>query len=311
MPNRKIILAGGAGLVGLNLLLELKQRGFDNIIVLDKHAANIEIARSVFPNVEFINADLSVAGLWQLTLKEARCVVMLQAQIGDLTSEAFERNNVVSTQRVIESCKQHHVPYIVHVSSSVVHSVANDDYTNTKRRQEMLVQESGIHHVILRPTLMFGWFDRKHLGWLARMMKKFPLFPIAGHGKYMRQPLYVRDFCRIIVSCIQKETSGMFNITGFEKIDYIDMIRDIKHATGSKSWIVKVPYSLFFCLLKVWSWVDRDPPFTTDQLRALVACDEFEVIDWPTLFNVKNTVWKNALQETFNDARYSNVELDF
>ena len=251
MPSRKIILAGGAGLVGLNLLLELKQRGFDNIIVLDKHAANIEIARSIFPNVEFIKADLSTSGLWQLTLKEARCVVMLQAQIGDLTFEAFERNNVVSTQKVIESCKQHRVPYIVHVSSSVVHSVANDDYTHTKRRQEALVQESGIHHVILRPTLMFGLFDRKHLGWLSRMMKKFPLFPIAGHGKYMRQPLYVRDFCRIIVHCIEKETPGMFNITGFEKIDYIDMIRDIKYATRSSSLVVKIPYLVFFCLLKV------------------------------------------------------------
>ena len=36
---------------------------------------------------------------------------------------------------------------------------------------------------ILRPTLMFGWFDRKHLGWLARFMQKAPVFPIHVPGK--------------------------------------------------------------------------------------------------------------------------------
>ena len=25
---------------------------------------------------------------------------------------------------------------------------------------------------MLRPTLMFGWFDQKHLGWLSRFMAK-------------------------------------------------------------------------------------------------------------------------------------------
>ena len=41
---------------------------------------------------------------------------------------------------------------------------------------------------------MFGWFDRKHLGWLARFMCRVPVFPIPGSGEYLRQPLYVGDF---------------------------------------------------------------------------------------------------------------------
>ena len=31
---------------------------------------------------------------------------------------------------------------------------------------------------------MFGWFDRKHLGWLARFMTRAPVFPVPGHGRY-------------------------------------------------------------------------------------------------------------------------------
>ena len=95
-----------------------------------------------------------------------------------------------------------------------------------------MVLESGIPCPVLRPTLMFGWFDRKHLGWLSRFMKKVPIFPIPGHGRYMRQPLYVGDFCNIIISCIEHRIrDGIYNISGHEKVDYIDMIREIKRAT--------------------------------------------------------------------------------
>ena len=78
----------------------------------------------------------------------------------------------------------------MHVSSSVIESSANDDYSKSKARQEELVVKSGLPYTVLRPTLMFGWFDRKHLGWLSQFMSSSPVFPIPGNGNYVRQPLY-------------------------------------------------------------------------------------------------------------------------
>jgi hypothetical protein len=128
----------------------------------------------------------------------------------------------------------------------------------------------------------------------------------------MRQPLYVGDFCSIIVSCIEMHITGKaYNITGFEKIDYIDIIRQIKKSTGSKALILNIPYSLFYLLLKTWALFDKNPPFTADQLQALVAHDEFEVIDWPDIFNVEPTPFNKAIDETFNHPTYSNIVLEF
>src|SRR3990167_3224007 len=130
---------------------------------------------------------------------------MLHAQITGLNKTPFERNNITATHYVINAIKQYQIPYCVHVSSSVINSVANDDYTNTKKTQEKLVIDSQIPCCILRPTLMFGWFDPKHFGWLARFMERMPIFPIPGHGRYLRQPLYSRDFCRIILSSLEEK----------------------------------------------------------------------------------------------------------
>ena len=199
----------------------------------------------------------------------------------------------------------------MHISSSVVESVADDHYTNTKKEQERIVLESGINCVVLRPTLMFGWFDRKHLGWLARFMRRAPVFPIPGDGRYLRQPLYAGDFAAIIGACLRERREGTFNISGQERIDYIDLIRQIKLATRAQTAIVKIPYGLFYALLKTWAVFDRNPPFTADQLKALVAHDEFEVIDWPTIFGIQATPFAQAVEETFNDPVYSSVVLEF
>lgn len=312
MSETKIILPGGAGLVGQNLVARLKAKGYTQIVVLDKHNANLAVLRQVQPNIVAEYADLAEPGDWTRHFEGADAVVMLQAQIGGNDYDEFVRNNVDSSRLVLDAIKRYQVPYLVHISSSVVESVADDFYTKTKIVQEKLVLASGVPCPVLRPTLMFGWFDRKHLGWLSRFMKKVPVFPIPGHGRYMRQPLYVGDFCNVIISCIENRVcDGIYNITGREKIDYIDIIREIKHATRCKTPIVRIPYALFYALIWIWGLFDKNPPFTTQQLEALIAKDEFEVIDWPGIFNVATTPFKAAIDETFNDPRYSDVVMEF
>jgi Nucleoside-diphosphate-sugar epimerases len=312
MKDRKILLPGGAGLVGQNLVARLRQNGYTNIVVLDKHRRNLEVLRQVQPGIVAEYADLAEPGEWEAHFEGADVVVMLQAQIGGTDYRDFVRNNVDASRNILDAMRKHGNPRLVHISSSVVESVADDFYSRSKREQEKLVLDSGIPCPILRPTLMFGWFDRKHLGWLSRFMQKLPVFPIPGDGRFMRQPLYVGDFCNIIISCIEgRADNGIYDISGHEKIDYVDIIREIKRVTGAKAFILHIPYGLFHFLLRVWSWFDRNPPFTTQQLEALVAPDEFRVIDWPTLFGVERTPFQVAVKETFTDPRYSKVVLEF
>ncbi|MEP1471069.1 MAG: NAD-dependent epimerase/dehydratase family protein [Halieaceae bacterium] len=310
--NQKIVLLGGAGLVGQNLVVRLKSRGYSNLIVIDKHKSNLATLAKLHNTVVTELADLSQPGSWQNFLKDAHAIVMLQAQIGGNRIDEFEKNNIESTRLVLESIDQKEPPYLVHISSSVVESAANDFYSSTKRAQEELVLASGIPCPVLRPTLMFGWFDRKHLGWLSRFMRKVPVFPIPGNGRYMRQPLYVTDFCNIIINCLERRIdSGIYNITGQQKVYYIDIIREIKRVTKSRTAILPIPYRLFALLLTIWALFDKDPPFTTQQLEALSADDEFELIDWPGIFGVEPTSFSQAINETFNDPVYSKIELGF
>ena len=238
--------------------------------------------------------------------KVRKTLVQLQAQIHAQSKEPFVRNNVDATKLVLAAAKKNKVKYIVHVSSSVVISRADDDYTDTKREQENLVKECGISYVSLRPPLMFGWFDKKHLGWLTRFMAKTPIFPIPGHGRYMRQPLFVRDFCKVIAACVRKRPKNKtFTIIGKENIDYIDLIRELKKVKGLKTIIVKVPIPIFKLFLRVYG-LFLHPPFTPDQLDALTAGDSFPVENWDEELGVKFTPIREAIRIT-HKGRYSHI----
>ena len=308
----KIILSGSAGLVGQNLAVLMREQGYTNLTAIDKHSHNTDVLRRLNPNMTVIQADLSQPGDWQDSFAGARALVMLQAQIGGEDYEQFVANNIRSTEQVLAACETHGVDFIVHISSSVVRSRALDFYTETKKAQERLVLESKIPCIVLRPTLMFGWFDRKHLGWLSRFMRRAPLFPIPGAGRYARQPLYILDFCRIITACLERRPVGeIHDISGLDVVDYIDIIRAIKSAIHSRTPIVHIPYGLFWWLLRVYAVLDRNPPFTTKQLEALVIPETFPVIPWGDIFGVRPTPFREAITETFADPRISDVVLKF
>jgi nucleoside-diphosphate-sugar epimerase len=309
--QQKIVITGSAGLVGQNLIARLEGKTNRQIVAIDKHPGNVEILKQYHPSVRVLLKDLARDGGWEDEFEDCRALVIGHAQIGGTVAEDFTRNNVIATKRVMDAAVRHKVPYIVHISSSVVNSMVVDDYTETKKEQEVLVDSYGIKHIVLRPTLMFGWFDRKHLGWLARFMKRVPVFPIPGDGRYIRQPLFVGDFCETIISAIENETTGTYNITGQEKIFYIDLIRAVKRAVGAKSHIIKLPYNLFWLLLKVNEAIDKNPAFTTKQLNALITPEVFEVIDWPRIFGVCSTPLDEALKITYCDPTYSEVALEF
>ncbi len=311
----KVFLPGGAGLVGLNLIALLQSNHPDwELLVVDKKRVAVDIAHKLFPAVTFLREDLTLIAdqQWPELIQGCDACVMLQAEIGNTDPSQFERNNVRSTEVVLEQLNHAGIPRLVHVSSSVVNSVATDLYTQTKRSQEQLVLHQCPDAVVLRPTLMFGWFDRKHLGWLARFMQKLPLFPIPGSGRFIRQPLYVGDFCLLIQRCLENETlRGSYDITGLEKVSYLSLMRQLRRAVAARTWIIHLPIPLFGFLLQLWALVSRQPAFTRSQLKALTAGDEFDVIDWPAIFSVTPTPLAEALRITYQDPRFSKVEMPF
>jgi nucleoside-diphosphate-sugar epimerase len=129
--------------------------------------------------------------------------------------------------------------------------------------------------------------------------------PIPGSGRYMRQPLYVRDLCRVILRALERGPSGTtHNIIGHERIDFIDLLRAIAQERGLHRLLLPVPRAAFSVALWLAARLWRRPPFTKEQLEALVAGDDFPVDGWTEHFGVRYTPFREALREVYASPRY-------
>jgi len=311
--NKKIIITGGAGIVGINLVKALVEKNTSNIHVIDKNHYNLNLLKKLFPSITTHHYDLSKKGKWENIFVKKSHVFMLHAQISSLNWQDFKKNTIDSTQNILIAIRKKGISSsdIIHVSSSVVNSMADDYYVRSKKIQENLVKKFSKNILILRPTLMFGLFDRKHLGWLSRFMRKFPIFPIPGNGQYIRQPLFVEDFVKILASTLFIKKKGILDISGKEQITYISIIKEIKKIQKSKTLIIKIPYIFFYILLKIWALFDRNPPFTIYQLKALTIPEVFPTADWESIFNVKTTKFRIAATRTYGNNKYKDIKLRF
>src|SRR3990167_1741059 len=141
--SEKIIITGAAGLVGQNLILHLQEKGYQNIIALDKQKDNLQVLKKFNTNITTVHADLAERGQWGNFFENCQIAILLHAQITGLHYENFVKNTITATENVLAAIKYYKVSYTVHVSSSVVNSVAKDFYTISKQRQEEIVLESG------------------------------------------------------------------------------------------------------------------------------------------------------------------------
>lgn len=296
---KNVVVTGAAGLVGQNLIPMLVEQGY-KVTAIDRNQ-NIALLQSLNPTVICLTADVSTPDDWVHAFKNADIVVQLQVQIAAPSSEPFVSSNVQAVQHVLALCEENKVKHLIHLSSSVVISVAEDEYTRTKRTGEELVHQSPVPHTILRPPLMYGCWDAKHLGWLTRFMERIPIIPVPGWGKYLRQPLYVNDLCQVIIELTKFEPENqVWDIIGHEKIPYIDLLKIIAKARGWKRLFVPIPLPLFALMLSIYSIITGKTVFTPEQMTALVAGDEFPVSNWSEHFGVPYTDFKTGIEKTWH-----------
>ena len=55
--NSKIIIPGAAGLVGQNLIIQLKNKGYKNIVALDKHPKNVKVLKELHNDIKVIEGQ--------------------------------------------------------------------------------------------------------------------------------------------------------------------------------------------------------------------------------------------------------------
>jgi nucleoside-diphosphate-sugar epimerase len=302
LKNAKIIIPGGAGFVGRNLVKFLAGViPAENITVIDKSADHLQMVKKY--GVKTVEADLSEKGTWYDLFSGQDVIIHLAAQISSLHDEDFQKNNVRATENIIEAAKAAAVSRIIFFSSAAVLSVRKDPYADTKLQAQELVRQSGLTYCIIQPSLMYGPTDDKNIGYLINFAKKMPVFPIPGHGRWPRQPIYIDDICRMILHFLDEfPENKVYPING-KVIFYKDMINTVFRELGGFKMSVSLPIPVFKFLMVTYQKLIGNQQFTTDQVDSLSSCDVFPEYPWWDEFHIPVTPFNEGVRQMLQEGK--------
>ncbi len=180
----------------------------------------------------------------------------------------FERA-VENTKTLFRCAADAGVKKVVHISVTNASETSALPYYVGKARQEKALVQSGLSYAIVRPTLVFGKEDIlvNNIAWL---MRKFPVFPIFGTGRYRVQPVHVEDLASLAVASAGEAESRVFDAIGPETFSFEELVTLIGAKIRRNVRLVHLPPALGIFLGQMIGWFVRDVVLTMDEAKGLM-----------------------------------------
>jgi len=230
MERQKILITGGAGFLGINLIRYLDERGYA--------LASLDVEEFDYPErnrVELIKGDIRDKALLDRAMEGVDFVVHTAAALPLYAPEDIYTTDVEGTRNILDAALRHEVKRVVHVSSTAVYGIPDHHplyetdklegvgpYGQAKIQAEMICLEyrtKGLVMPVIRPKSFVG---PERLGVFA-LLYDWAItghnFPMIGSGRNRYQLLDVEDLCEAIYLTLtlpEERVNDTFNIGAAE-----------------------------------------------------------------------------------------------
>jgi uncharacterized protein YbjT (DUF2867 family) len=175
----------------------------------------------------------------------------------------------VARSRVLfQAAAEAGVARIVHVSITHPNADSPYPYFRGKAAVELALRDLGVPHAVLRPAVLFGGHGVliNNIAWLLRHL---PVFAVGGTGEYRVRPIHVDDLARLCVRAGNTATTETIDAVGPERPSFLNLVRSIRDAVGSRSQLVRVPGTLIAPAARLLGLALRDTLLTAEEYRAM------------------------------------------
>jgi NADH dehydrogenase len=185
-------------------------------------------------------------------------------------SQTYEKA-VQNTKVLLRAAEDAGIRRIVHVSITNPREHSPLGYFRGKAQIEKAISESKLTHAILRPAVILGVEDIlvNNIAWLLR---RFPVFAIAGSGDYHVRPIFVEDLAELAV---RQGSENADNVTldavGRENYTFNELVFFLKGAVASNAKVIHVPPRMVVLLARMLGHAVKDVLLTEDEVRGLTA----------------------------------------
>lgn len=269
----RILVTGGAGFLGINLVRALLRRG-DAVVSYDT-------VPFFYPEKDRISAvigDIRDKKLLMEHLAGVRAVVHCAAALPLYSEEEIFSIEVAGTRTVLEAARACGVERVIHISSTAVYGIPKHHplqetdplsgvgpYGQAKIEAELVCEEKrreGMTVSILRPKSFVGPERLGVFALLYEWAKDGHHFPIIGNGRNRYQLLDVADLCDAIIACLTLDAvrvNDTFNIGAKEFATLREDYQAVLDAAGHGKKIIPLPVKPAIAALRILEALKLSP----------------------------------------------------
>lgn len=245
---KKILVTGSNGLLGQKLVYKLKDRSDVDLIATARgenrllnqngytfYSLNIEDRENVDAVIDKVKPDYII-----------HTAAMTQVDDCELDHAACDRANVDAVQYIVQAAERNNC-HLVHISTDFIFNGKEGPYDeeegvadplsyygNAKWKGELIVQKSKLKWAILRTVLVYGIVDNMSRSnivlWAKAALEKGN--PINVVDDQFRSPTLAEDLADGCILAVDKNATGIYNISGKDQYSIIDLVRTVADYYG-------------------------------------------------------------------------------
>jgi len=271
----KYLITGGAGFIGSHLVQKLSELG-NQVTIVDNLSTGSRLNLNLKDrNVSFFEGNILNQSFIEEMTVESDYVVHLAAALGvlNIVKNPLEsmRINLRGTENVLEIADKYKKPVFIASSSEIygkndkVPLNEQDDrivghplksrwsYSEAKAVDESLAYFYYLEKKLpVRIVRLFNTVGPRQIGNYGMVVPRFvsaalkhQTLEVYGDGDQIRCFCHVDDAVRALLLVMDSEQAvgNVFNVGNNQQISILDLAKRVIEVTGSKSEILKVPYS--------------------------------------------------------------------
>jgi len=235
-----ILVTGATGFVGSHLLRRLAKSSHAPVRGLVRRERT-----GVREGVEPVVGDLTKPETLGPALAGVGTVVHAAAITGDQKEPyrgAYEQINRAGTENLVAAAREAGVGRFVLMSGLGTAAAPAGTYMATRWAMEEAVRNSGIAHVILQPSVLFG-DGAEFVAALARLARVSPVLPVLGGGDLRFQPLWIEDLVSCLVKTLTDDSllGSAIALGGAEYVTFREVLEEICRALSVRRLLLPLP----------------------------------------------------------------------
>lgn len=268
-----VLVDGATGYVGTHLVSTLAHAGSAVRCLVRPGADPADLAVLRAAGGEVVAAELLEPGAaLDRAFAGVGAAVHLIGSIAPRRGERLEALHGGQARAAIEACRRHGVGRLVMVTALGARAGAPSRYHATKWESEEALRQSGLAHVILRPSLIVGRIVGRRDSKLVRryldLIASRPMVVVVGDGTSRVQPIFVGDLAAAIARVLVSETwlGQTLELGGPEVVTMREFLDALMRGLGVRKPVLRLPIPLARAVALVCETVQAVPLLSRDQI---------------------------------------------